>query len=99
ALIQDYLGNATAAETAYKEALGSGAPTPRVLDAYGRFLERAGRGEDAAKLYHAHVTEGGLASVTGPGMMRITRGERPESLVRNPAEGAAETLFGIAASL
>jgi tetratricopeptide (TPR) repeat protein len=32
-------------------------------------------------------------------MARIAAKERPESLVRNPADGAAETLFGIAASL
>ncbi len=38
ALMQDYLGDTAAAETAYKKALGSGQPTPRVLEAYGRFL-------------------------------------------------------------
>ncbi|HET7083272.1 MAG TPA: tetratricopeptide repeat protein [Rhizomicrobium sp.] len=99
ALLQDYLGNVAGADAAYKKALGSGAPTPRVLEAYGRFLERNGRGEDAANLYHAHINEGGLASITGTGLMRIGKREKPESLVRNPAEGAAETLFGIAASL
>jgi len=99
ALLQDYLGHNSAAEAAYKKALGSGQPTPRVLEAYGRFLERNGRGKDAAAVYHAHVSEGGLASVTGPGLARAMSGEKPDSLVRNPADGAAETLFGIAASL
>ena len=99
ALIQDYLGETAAAEAAYKKALGTGAPTPRVLDAYGRFLERQGRGADAAKLYQAHIQEGGLASVTRPGLARIAAGEKPEGLIRGPADGAAEALFGIAASL
>jgi tetratricopeptide (TPR) repeat protein len=99
ALLREYLGQAVAAETAYKKALGTGAPSPRVLEAYGRFLERSGRIEDAVKLYRAHINDGGLSSVIAPGLARIAAKEKPESLVRNPADGAAETLFGIAASL
>ena len=99
ALLQDYLGNATAAEGAYKKALGSSSPTPRVLEAYGRFLEIHGRGGDAAALYRSHATEGGLATVTRPGLARIAAGTKPESMIRNPSDGAAEALFGIAASL
>ncbi len=99
ALLQDYLGNAAAAEADYKKALGSAAPSPRVLEAYGRFLERAGRAADAAKLYLAHAGDGGLSSVTGPGLARIADKQRPDSLIRSPADGAAEALFGIAASL
>jgi tetratricopeptide (TPR) repeat protein len=99
ALIQDYLGNSAAADPAYKKALGSTAPTPRVLEAYGRFLERHGRGDEAAKLYQSHIGESGLASVIRPGLARVAAGEKPEGMVRNPADGAAEALFGIAASL
>ena len=99
ALLQDYLNNAPAADAAYKKALASTAPTPRVLEAYGRFLERQGRGEDAAKLYQSHINEGGLASVTRPGLARIAANQKPEGMIRSPADGAAEALFGIAASL
>ncbi len=99
ALLQEYLGNAGAAETAYKKALGSTSPTPRVLEAYGRFLEIHGRAGDAAALYHSHAAEGGLATVTRPGLARIADGAKPESMIRTPADGAAEALFGIAASL
>jgi tetratricopeptide (TPR) repeat protein len=99
ALIQDYSGAPALAEAAYKKALGTAAPTPRVLEAYGRFLERQGRSEEAAKLYQSHVNEGGLASVVRPGLARIAAGQKPEALIRNPADGAAEALFGIAASL
>ncbi len=45
ALLQDYLGNTRAADAAYKKALTSVAVTPRVLEAYGRFLERSGRSD------------------------------------------------------
>jgi tetratricopeptide (TPR) repeat protein len=99
ALLQDFLGNAAAADAAYKKALVANTPTPRVLEAYGRFLERQGRGADAAKLYQSHMSEGGLASVTRPGMARIAVGQKPDALIRSTADGAAEALFGIAASL
>ena len=99
ALLQDYLGNAVVAEAAYKKAMASTAPTPRVLEAYGRFLEKSGRGSEAAALYTAHLGEGGLATVTGPGLARIAAGQKPDGLIRSPADGAAEALFGIAASL
>lgn len=99
ALLQDYLHNDKAADTAYRKALVSSAPTPRVLEAYGRFLENRGRAPDAEKLYRAHLGEGGLASVVQPGLARIAKGEKTESMIRTPADGAAEALFGIAASL
>ena len=99
ALLQDYLNNAPAADAAYKKALSSTAPTPRVLEAYGRFLERQGRSADAATLYQSHINEGGLASVTRPGLARIAAGQKPEGMIPSPADGAAEALFGIAASL
>ena len=84
ALLQDYLGDAAAADAAYKKALASTAPTPRVLEAYGRFLERQGRGPEAAKLYQSHINESGLASVTRPGLARIAAGSKPDGMIRSP---------------
>jgi tetratricopeptide (TPR) repeat protein len=55
--------------------------------------------DDRAALYRSHIHAGGLATVTHPGLARIAAGEKPESLIRTPADGAAEALFGIAASL
>src|SRR6202012_2884325 len=98
-LMEEYSGNSNLADAAYKKALASAASTPRVLEAYGRFLERQGRGAEAAKLYQAHINEGGLANVVRPGLARIAAGQKPEPLIRTPADGAAEALFGIAASL
>jgi len=99
ALLQDYLGKTLPAEAAYKKAMTSAAPPPRVLEAYGRFLERNGRSADAEALYRSHLRNGGLATVVRPGLARIAANQKPESLVRTPADGAAEALFGIAASL
>jgi tetratricopeptide (TPR) repeat protein len=99
ALLADYLGKDQAAETAYKKALAAHVVTPRVLDAYGRFLESRGRAAEASALYRSHLGEGGLSVVTGPGLARIAAGQKADPLIRTPEDGAAEALFGIAASL
>jgi tetratricopeptide (TPR) repeat protein len=98
ALLAEYSGNVTAAETAYKQALKDGA-TPRVLEGYGRMLERSGRAPEAAALYNAHLGQDGFDTITGPGLRRIAAGTKPDALVATPSEGAAEALFGLAASL
>jgi tetratricopeptide (TPR) repeat protein len=97
-LLSEYAGNAQAAETAYKQALKGGA-TPRVLEAYGRMLERAGRIADATALYNSHKGQAGFLAVVEPGLARIAAGGKPAPLVATPAEGVAEALFGLAASL
>ena len=98
ALLAEYAGNVTAAEVSYKAALKAGA-TPRVLEAYGRMLERAGRGADAAALYRQHENQGGFLPVVVPGLQRIAAGTKADALVTSPADGVAEALFGLAASL
>jgi tetratricopeptide (TPR) repeat protein len=99
ALLADYLGKTQAAETAYKKAIAGNVVTPRVLEAYGRFLEGHGRAADAEALYRSRLDEGGLAVVTVPGLARIAAKQKAEPMIRTPEDGAAEALFGIAASL
>jgi tetratricopeptide (TPR) repeat protein len=97
-LLAEYSGDSAAAETAYKQAMRTAA-TPRVVEAYGRMLERVGRGKDAATLYRQYETQGGFIPVVQPGLERIQKNVRPEPLVASPAEGFSEALFGLAASL
>jgi Flp pilus assembly protein TadD len=99
ALLADYLGKDQAAETAYKKALTGNAVTPRVLEAYGRFLETRGRTADAEALYRSRLGENGLAVVTAPALARIASNQKADPMIRSPEDGAAEALFGIAASL
>lgn len=99
ALLEDFVGNSAAAQIEYKKVLAMSAPTPRILEAYGRFLERNGRSDEAAALYRSHLSEPGLSTVTEPGLARIAAGQKPAPLIRTAADGAAEALFGIAASL
>jgi tetratricopeptide (TPR) repeat protein len=98
-LLSEFAGNTAAAETAYKQALKAGA-TPRVLEAYGRMLERNGRVADAEALYNSHKGETGFVAVVGPGLARVAAGSsKTAPLVATPADGVAEGLFGLAASL
>lgn len=99
ALLLDYLGQTAAADEAYNEALKTDGPSPRLINAYGRFLERNGRAGDAQALYSKLSANAGLAPVLAAAMARIAKGDKPESLVRHPQDGVAEGLFGIAASL
>lgn len=99
ALIAEYLGRPEAAEAAYKLGLQSVGPTPRVIDAYGRFLERNGRSKEAGEIYQKLASDNAFGPIAKAGLARIAAGQKPDPLMRRPEEGAAEALFGIAASL
>ena len=99
ALVLDLAGQNDDAEAAYKEALTAGGNSPRVVDAYGRFLERAGRAADARAFYAKLPAENSAALIQASGLARLDAGRKPDRLVPTAADGAAEALFGIAASL
>ena len=99
ALVFDLTGQNDDAETAYKQALAAGSNSPRVVEAYGRFLERNGRAADARALYTRLAGESAVAPVAAAGLRRLDSGKKPDRLVATAADGAAEALFGIAASL
>jgi tetratricopeptide (TPR) repeat protein len=99
ALLLDYLGHKEAADTAYSEAMKTDGTSPRLVDAYGRFLERNGRAADATALYTKAAGTSALAPLASAGLARIAKKDKPDALVRGPQDGVAEALFGIAASL
>jgi len=99
ALIEDLTGRDKAAEAAYKQAIASGGESPRIAEAYGRFLEREGRIEEARTYYTKLKEDAALAPVASEGLARIAAGQKPDRLIASPTAGAAEALFGIAASL
>jgi tetratricopeptide (TPR) repeat protein len=99
ALIHDLGGQNDVADVAYKAAVASGGTSPRIAEAYGRFLERQ-KGEDAARSYYSKLaSDAALAPIAAQGLARIAAGSKPGRLVGSAAQGAAEALFGIAASL
>ncbi|MGZ6021846.1 MAG: tetratricopeptide repeat protein, partial [Rhizomicrobium sp.] len=98
ALLSDYLGDKELAETSYRTVMNDGA-TPRVIDAYGRFLERSGRTADATSFYTKFSVDSGVKQIAAAGLARIKTGVKPDALVTKPEDGAAEALFGIASAL
>jgi tetratricopeptide (TPR) repeat protein len=98
ALLAEYVGDAQIADTSYRSVMTAGA-TPRVIDAYGRFLERSGRTQDATAFYTKFAADAGLQQIATAGLARLKAGTKPDALITRPEDGAAEALFGIAASL
>jgi tetratricopeptide (TPR) repeat protein len=99
ALVLDLADRAPEAEAAYQKALSQDATSPRIADAYGRFLERAGRGADARAFYTKLKDEENLAPIVNAGLARLDANQKPDRLIPSAEAGAAESLFGIAASL
>lgn len=99
ALILDLAGQNADADSAYRDALGTAAASPRIAEAYGRFLERAGRVADARAFYTKQLSDAAIAPIAQQGLDRLAAGSKPDRLIPTPAAGAAEALFGIAASL
>lgn len=99
ALVLDQLGNTTDADTAYRQALVDVGPAPRIVEAYGRFLERSNRAADATTFYTKLQSEEALQPIIMPALARIAARRKPEPLVPDATAGAAEAMFGIGASL
>jgi len=99
ALVLDQLGRLDEADAAYREALLDVGPAPRIVEAYGRFLERAGRADDATAFYTKLQVEPALQPAIRPGLARIAAKRKPDPLVPDIKAGAAEAMFGIGASL
>jgi tetratricopeptide (TPR) repeat protein len=99
ALILDLAGRNGDAEAAYRQALTQAPDSPRMVEGYGRFLERSGRAADVRAFYTGHANDIALAPVIAVAQARVAAGKMPERLVPSAEAGAAESLFGIAASL
>jgi tetratricopeptide (TPR) repeat protein len=99
ALLNEFLGQTQDADAAYHEALAKAGPSPRIVEAYGRFLERNGRSQEASALYAKLAADPALAPLIAERQAAVARGKKPDPLVARAQDGAAEALFGIAGSL
>ena len=98
-MLYEYLGRNDEADAAYRDALLKTGPSPRIIDAYGRFLERTGRTAEANALYSKLAADTALSPIVQPALARLAAGRKPDPLVSRPEDGVAEALFGIAGSL
>ena len=99
ALILEYAARDKEADEAYRQAIAVMGTGPRATDAYGRFLVRHGRPEDAKALYERALAANPGNPTVQWALRDLAAKKTPQPLVSSPAEGMAEALFGIAASL
>lgn len=99
ALILDYAGRDADAMAAYEEAWDGGVRLAQGLDAYGRILERNGKGLKALELYAGYIEEVGDNPVILQSIARVKAGRPPGRFVTKPGEGAAMAVFAPAAAL
>ncbi len=99
ALVFDLEGRDSEADTAYREALKATGNGPRIVEGYGRFLERSGRTQEAKEFYSKLASDTALQPIVESAQARMETGKKPERIVTSPQDGAAEAMFSIAASL
>ncbi len=101
ALIYDLADDRLRAENYYTKSMElSGGASLRVAEAYGRFLERAGRRNDASRVYRTFLNEVGAHPAIGSALFRVDRGQpAPARLVPTAQAGAAEAIFAFAGAL
>lgn len=99
-LIADASGDAKTAESHYKKALDA---TPggslRTVESYGALLERAGRIEEAKKIYDAYLAENEESVWLETVLGRLAKGDKPGPVLSNPLHGIAEALFDAASAV
>jgi tetratricopeptide (TPR) repeat protein len=71
----------------------------RTIDTYGRMLSRAGRNEDALKLYNEFSRVLARHPLVLSAVDELKAGKKLAPLAKNAAEGAAEALFGLGTAL
>jgi len=100
ALIADYLDDAARARTGYIAAQdASGGASLRIIQAYGRFLETQGDTELAREVYNNYGRLAPDHPIIANSLARLKSGLSPAPLVKTPAEGLAEALYGLASAL
>jgi len=100
ALMNDAAGRTAAAESAYADTLRTGGPSsPRVIEAYGSYLERTGRIGDAERLYRDFVERQGDNPAIERALERVLGGKPADRLISSSAGGAAEGFYSAALAL
>ncbi len=97
ALLADLQGEDGAAEIGYIAAItGSGGSSVRIIESFGRFLERRNRGDEAVRIYDAFLELAPQNPTILAARVRASRGGRVAALVPDANAGGAEALFSVA---
>jgi tetratricopeptide (TPR) repeat protein len=99
ALIADYLSSAVRAEASYKKAYEQAGTSLRVVQAYGNFLERHNRRDEAIKVYQTFLEGGEENILIELALKRAQDAKAPYAFIATPGAGAGEALFSLAAAM
>jgi tetratricopeptide (TPR) repeat protein len=95
ALIADVVGNPAEAEKRFKAAYEGERNTLQVVDAYGRFLAKRGRKDEALKIYKAFDEAAPRHPIVRAAMKALEEDKPLMPLVTSAQDGAAELLYGL----
>jgi len=95
ALIADVVGNAREAEKRFKAAYEGEKNTLQVVDAYGRFLAKRGKKDEAIAVYKAFDELAPRHPIVTAALTALEQGKPLMPLVANAQDGAAELLYGL----
>ena len=98
ALISDYLGNSIRAEAAYAKARQQVGTSLRVVQAYGNFLSRYNRFEEAVKLYQGFL-DGDDNPLVKAALADAQARKKPQPFIASAQAGAGEALFSMASAM
>ena len=98
-LILDVANNKKDAGKRYERTYKADPVAVRTVEAYGRYLSRAGTKDDALKVYQDFNRVVPDHPVIVEEMKEITAGEKLPVLADSPQAGAAEALYGLGASI
>lgn len=99
ALLTDIVGTPKRAQRAYETAYKDNGGSLRVVQAYGRFLERQKRHGAALRIYSTFLEKNPTHALILAAQKRAKSGRVPSRLISDAKGGAAEVLFGIASVL
>lgn len=97
-LIEDLAGRDAAADKSLSAAVKS-TDSLRAVQAYGRFLERKGRTEEARTLYKNFIKKNNDTEALDTALGRLKSGKKPKRLISNATEGMAEVFFNLSGTL
>jgi tetratricopeptide (TPR) repeat protein len=98
ALINDLAGNVSEARNLYKQAQDLEPGSVRLVDSRARFEARQGDATEAKRLYDDFERSSPRNPLILAGRRDIEKGAATPRLIASPRQGAAEALFGLAAS-
>jgi tetratricopeptide (TPR) repeat protein len=99
ALIADFLGLPLRAENFYKKAYEQAGTSLRVVQAYGNYLERTNRKDEARKVYEQFLSTSEQNPLVRDALAQVNASHSVKPFISTPMEGIGEGLFSIASAL